>query len=138
MIHLCMGTSRKRETCRATALSIGLTTIPPFVANGDITDAGRHALSTTNSRLWLCSRSSTVSARSPASTTRAGSFRLRGRTSHDDNVALAKALLDQHRIFTVHRDGPASGACVRVTPALATRINEMDQLATAIRSIVKG
>ena len=66
------------------------------------------------------------------------SFRLRGRTSHDDNVALAKQLLDQHRIFTVHRDGPASGACIRVTPALATRMSDVDQLAAAIRSIVKG
>ncbi|MEO5613220.1 MAG: hypothetical protein ABIT68_10835 [Sphingomicrobium sp.] len=63
------------------------------------------------------------------------SFRLRGRTSHDDNVALAKALLDKHRIFTVHRDGLASGSCVRVTPALATRMSDMDALATAIRSL---
>ena len=63
------------------------------------------------------------------------SFRLRGRTSHDDNVALAKALLERHRIFTVHRDGPASGACVRVTPALATRMREMDALVTAIREL---
>jgi isopenicillin-N epimerase len=63
------------------------------------------------------------------------SFRLRGRTSHDDNVALAKALLDKHRIFTVHRDGLASGSCVRVTPALATRMSEMDALASAIRSL---
>jgi isopenicillin-N epimerase len=61
------------------------------------------------------------------------SFRLRGRTSHDDNVALAKALLDQHRIFTVHRDGVASGSCVRVTPALATRMSDVDALAAAIR-----
>ena len=28
--------------------------------------------------------------------------------SHEDNVALAKTLLDKHRIFTVHRDGLAS------------------------------
>jgi isopenicillin-N epimerase len=63
------------------------------------------------------------------------SFRLRGKTSHDDNVALAKALLDKHRIFTVHRDGPASGSCVRVTPALATRMSDMDALAAAIRSL---
>lgn len=63
------------------------------------------------------------------------SFRLRGRTSHDDNVALAKALLDKHRIFTVHRDGLASGSCVRVTPALATRMADMDALAAAIRSL---
>ncbi|MEP6982837.1 MAG: aminotransferase class V-fold PLP-dependent enzyme [Sphingomicrobium sp.] len=62
-------------------------------------------------------------------------FRLRGRTSHEDNVALAKALLDKHRIFTVHRDGVASGSCVRVTPALATRMSDCDALASAIRSI---
>jgi isopenicillin-N epimerase len=63
------------------------------------------------------------------------SFRLRGRTSHDDNVALAKALLDKHGIFTVHRDGLASGSCVRVTPALATRMRDVDALAAAIRSL---
>jgi selenocysteine lyase/cysteine desulfurase len=63
-------------------------------------------------------------------------FRLRGRTSHEDNVALAKTLLDKHRIFTVHRDGLASGSCVRVTPALATRMSDCDALAAAIRSLV--
>jgi selenocysteine lyase/cysteine desulfurase len=62
-------------------------------------------------------------------------FRLRGRTSHEDNVALAKTLLDKHRIFTVHRDGLASGSCVRVTPALATRMSDVDALAAAIRSL---
>ena len=62
-------------------------------------------------------------------------FRLRGRTSHDDNVALAKMLLDRHRIFTVHRDGIALGSCVRVTPALATRMSDCDALAAAIRSL---
>jgi selenocysteine lyase/cysteine desulfurase len=64
------------------------------------------------------------------------SFRLRGRTSHEDNVALAKTLLDKHRIFTVHRDGLASGSCVRVTPALASRMSDCDALAAAIRSLV--
>ena len=63
------------------------------------------------------------------------SFRLRGRTSPDDNVALAKALLDRHRIFTCHRVGLASGACVRVTPALATRMSEVDAFAAAVRSL---
>jgi selenocysteine lyase/cysteine desulfurase len=66
------------------------------------------------------------------------SFRLRGRTLHDDNVALAKALLEQHRIFTVHRDGLASGSCVRVTPALATRMSDVDALAAAIRSLANA
>jgi selenocysteine lyase/cysteine desulfurase len=64
------------------------------------------------------------------------SFRLRGRTNHEDNVALATTLLDKHRIFTVHRDGLGSGSCVRVTPALATRMNDCDALAAAIRSMV--
>ena len=63
------------------------------------------------------------------------SFRLRGRTSHEDNVALARTLLDKHRIFTIHRDGLASGSCVRVTPALATRMSDCDALAAAIRSL---
>lgn len=63
------------------------------------------------------------------------SFRMRGRTSHDDNVALAKLLLEDHRIFAVHRDGLASGSCVRITPALATRMTEMDTLANAIRRL---
>ena len=64
------------------------------------------------------------------------SFRIRGRTSKEDNVALAKTLLDKHRIFTVFRDGVASGCCVRVTPALASRTSDCDALAAAIRSIV--
>ena len=66
------------------------------------------------------------------------SFRLRGCTSKEDNVALARTLLDKHRIFTVYRDGVASGCCVRVTPALATRMSDVDALATAIRSIVSA
>jgi selenocysteine lyase/cysteine desulfurase len=63
------------------------------------------------------------------------SFRLRGRTSHDDNVALARTLLDKYRIFTVHRDGLASGSCIRVTPSLASRMSDCDALASAIWSI---
>jgi selenocysteine lyase/cysteine desulfurase len=72
----------------------------------------------------------------PASHGAITSFRIRGHTSHEDNVALAKALLDKYRIFTVHRDGLASGSCVRVTPALASRMSDCDALASAIRSIV--
>jgi selenocysteine lyase/cysteine desulfurase len=63
------------------------------------------------------------------------SFRLRGRTSHEDNVALAKTLLEKYRIFTVHRDGLASGSCIRVTPSLASRMSDLDALSAAIRSI---
>lgn len=64
------------------------------------------------------------------------SFRIRGRPSKEENVALAKALLDRFRIFTVYRDGLASGACVRVTPALATSMADVDALAKAIRALV--
>lgn len=62
-------------------------------------------------------------------------FRLKGQTSHDANVALAKRLLDEHGIFTVHRDGLASGSCVRVTPALATTMEEVDRFVAALRVV---
>lgn len=63
------------------------------------------------------------------------SFRLKGRTSLADNKALAKELLDNHRIFTVDRAGLASGACVRVTPALFTGTRDIDRLVDALRII---
>jgi selenocysteine lyase/cysteine desulfurase len=63
------------------------------------------------------------------------SFRIHGRTSTEDNVGLAKTLLDKYRIFTVYRDGLASGSCVRVTPALASRMSDMDSLVKAIREL---
>jgi isopenicillin-N epimerase len=62
-------------------------------------------------------------------------FRLKGQTTHDANVALAKRLLDEHGIFTVHRDGLASGSCVRVTPALATTMEEVDRFVEALRKV---
>lgn len=65
-------------------------------------------------------------------------FRMRTKASHADNVALAKVLLDRFGIFTVHRDGLASGSCVRVTPALASSMADMDKLAAAIRALAKA
>lgn len=61
------------------------------------------------------------------------SFRLRGRTSVKDNMALAATLLDRFGIFTVHREGIASGACVRVTPAIFTSEEDIDRLVTALK-----
>lgn len=61
------------------------------------------------------------------------SFRLKGRTSTADNIAVTKRLLEEFRIFTVHRDGPAAGACVRVTPALFNTMADMDALAAALK-----
>lgn len=63
------------------------------------------------------------------------SFRFAGRTSMEDNVAVAKCLLDEHRIFTVHRGGVARGACVRVTPALFNSSADVDLLAKAVASL---
>jgi isopenicillin-N epimerase len=63
-------------------------------------------------------------------------FRVVGKTSSADNVAIAKTLLDRFGIFTVHRDGPAAGACVRVTPALFNTMADMDKLASALAQMV--
>jgi selenocysteine lyase/cysteine desulfurase len=59
-------------------------------------------------------------------------FRFVGRTSSADNVEIAKTLLDRFGIFTVHRDGPAAGSCVRVTPALFNTMADMDALGAAL------
>lgn len=64
------------------------------------------------------------------------SFRIRGLTSVGDNVAVAKALLDQYRIFTVHRTDVAKGACVRATPALFLGPQQSDALAAALIDLV--
>lgn len=63
------------------------------------------------------------------------SFRLRGRTTFEANVALASRLMERHGIFTVARKGPAGGSCIRVTPALYTRTADLDRLVDAIRDI---
>lgn len=63
------------------------------------------------------------------------SFRLRGRASVEDNKALAATLLDRFGIFTVHREGLASGACVRVTPAIFTAEADVLKLVTALKTL---
>ncbi|MGB8601182.1 MAG: aminotransferase class V-fold PLP-dependent enzyme [Rhizomicrobium sp.] len=64
------------------------------------------------------------------------SFRLTGRVSPVENKTLADELLKRFRIFTVDRSGLASGACVRVTPAVFTTYSEIDCLIGAIRTLV--
>jgi selenocysteine lyase/cysteine desulfurase len=66
------------------------------------------------------------------------SFRMTGRTSVADNRALAKQLLDQFGVFTVDRDGPARGACVRVTPGIFTRAADVDHLVAALRTLARA
>jgi isopenicillin-N epimerase len=63
-------------------------------------------------------------------------FRIKGRTSVADNIAIAKMLLDEFRIFSVHRSGVAKGACIRICPALFTSPEQVDALVKALRVIV--
>nr|QID24504.1 Aminotransferase class-V [Pseudoalteromonas translucida TAC125] len=63
------------------------------------------------------------------------SFRLYGETSVAGNEAIAAKLLQQHKIFSVHRNGLANGACVRITPALFNTTAEMNSLAQALKAL---
>jgi selenocysteine lyase/cysteine desulfurase len=60
------------------------------------------------------------------------SFRLRGHTTFAANVALTRRLVDEFGIFTVARDGPVGGSCIRVTPSYFTRTDQLDRLVAAI------
>jgi selenocysteine lyase/cysteine desulfurase len=71
----------------------------------------------------------------PRLTSAIASFRLRGRVSMADNVALARRLVREHGVFTVERDGLASGACVRATPSIFTSEAEVDRLSAALRKV---
>lgn len=74
----------------------------------------------------------------PRLTSAIASFRIKGKTSVADNFALSKKLVQEHGIFAVPRDGLASGACLRVTPAIFTPESHLDQLVTALRQVVKA
>jgi selenocysteine lyase/cysteine desulfurase len=74
----------------------------------------------------------------PRLTSAIAAFRLRGKTSVADNLALAKRLLREHGVFAVMRDGLASGACVRVTPAIFTQEGQVDRLVTALRGAARA
>lgn len=63
------------------------------------------------------------------------SFRINGRTSTADNIAITDQLLNRFGIMTVHRAGLADGACVRVTPSLFTTPVEVDRLVPALRTL---
>jgi len=66
------------------------------------------------------------------------SFRIKGKTSAEDNKAIVNELVDKHRIFTVLRTGVDNGACVRVTPALYNNADQCLQLVRALRSVLVG
>jgi selenocysteine lyase/cysteine desulfurase len=66
------------------------------------------------------------------------SFRIRGLTTPEQNTALVRRLMEQHKIFTVARHGAVGGSCIRVTPALFTQPAQLDKLAVALRQIAAG
>lgn len=66
------------------------------------------------------------------------SFRLRGRTTRQDNDRIVEELLTRHGIFTARRSGLDRGDCVRVTPALYTRGADVDRLAAALEELAAG
>ncbi|MEO1014097.1 MAG: aminotransferase class V-fold PLP-dependent enzyme [Pseudomonadota bacterium] len=63
------------------------------------------------------------------------SFRLKGRTSTEENDAIVKRLLRDHGVFTVRRTGPAAGDCVRVTPAIYNQPEDAAKLVGALKAI---
>lgn len=65
------------------------------------------------------------------------SFRLHGRGSRDANQAVVRELFDRFGLFTVWRNGPARGDCVRVTPALYNTPADADKLADALRTLAR-
>lgn len=73
----------------------------------------------------------------PRLTSAIASFRLKGRNSLADNVALSKRLVREHGVFTTYRDGLASGACVRVTPSVFTSEAQIDRLVLALRKLAR-
>jgi selenocysteine lyase/cysteine desulfurase len=65
------------------------------------------------------------------------SFRISGRTSHADNDAIVSRLLNSHRIFTVRREGPVGGDCVRITPAQFTMAEQIDRPVAGLRDVAR-
>jgi selenocysteine lyase/cysteine desulfurase len=63
------------------------------------------------------------------------SFRLTGKVTKADNVAIANELRDKYKVFTVRRGGVAAGNCVRVTTALFTKPGDLDRLVAALKTI---
>ena len=63
------------------------------------------------------------------------SFRVKGRTSAADNTVIRRILFERFRILTVERQGPARGACVRVTPSFVNTAADLDRLTMALSDL---
>jgi selenocysteine lyase/cysteine desulfurase len=64
-----------------------------------------------------------------------GSFRLTGRRTEEDVMALHQRLEQEFGIFTVIRKGLASGHCIRITPQVFTTPDNMAQLIDALKRL---
>lgn len=64
------------------------------------------------------------------------SFRLTGKISQAENLALKARLFERYRIFTVERVGVAQGGCIRVSPSFVNNAGHMDALVAALKEIV--
>jgi selenocysteine lyase/cysteine desulfurase len=63
------------------------------------------------------------------------SFRMTGKGSKAENLAVANELREKYKIFTVRRGGVAAGNCVRVSTALFTKPSDLDRLALALKAM---
>ncbi|MCL7714246.1 aminotransferase class V-fold PLP-dependent enzyme [Stenotrophomonas mori] len=70
-----------------------------------------------------------------ASSSAIASFRLRGQVTLEQNIQVARRLLEQAGVFTVHRDGLVQGACVRVTPGVFTSPAQIERLVAGLRRL---
>ncbi|GAB2190674.1 aminotransferase class V-fold PLP-dependent enzyme [Sessilibacter sp. MAH1] len=67
------------------------------------------------------------------STTGMGSFRIKGKASETEVKNLQKTLEEKYGVFTVVRDGLNSGYCIRVTPQIFTKTEDIQALINALR-----
>jgi selenocysteine lyase/cysteine desulfurase len=56
-------------------------------------------------------------------------------TAHADQQAMAEKLLSDYNLFTVVRNGAASGPCIRMTPGLTSTAAQMNRLALALTEL---
>ena len=63
------------------------------------------------------------------------SFRFKGRVTTEDNNAMVKKLVADHRVFTVRRTGPDAGDCIRVTPAIYNSADDVRGLLEALQAL---
>lgn len=74
-----------------------------------------------------------LGASNEASSSGMGAFRIKGKTSQEEVSKLQSIMETEFGIFTVARHGMDTGSCVRVTPHMCTKIEEIHQLIGALK-----